>query len=86
MKNCDNCKHAETPAFFEPCASCGGSSYWEPYVQTNADRIRAMNDKELAYWCYRITTDAMSVLQIGNNRQMRSCLEWLDWLKQEAKT
>lgn len=61
-------------------------AYWEKEMRkkTNADRIRAMTDEELACFCYRITTDAMSVLQIGNNRQTQSCLGWLDWLKQEA--
>ena len=42
---------------------------WNPPVPTNADRIRAMTDEELAEWleerCY----------QYG----------WLEWLRQEVK-
>ena len=71
IHDCDNCKHAETPAFFEPCASCGGSSYWEPYVRTNADCIRAMTDEELADW----------LIMNGDGSDYQT---WLDWLKEVA--
>ena len=61
MKSCENCKHGEwsrnvdlqIPAM---CIDCkyiekGGlkvTSNWKPILQTNADRIRAMSDEELA--------------------------------------
>ena len=56
-----------------------------PYL-TNADRIRAMTDEELARWrsrgqCptwrYHGDYDCM-------NRSCKDC--WLEWLKQEIKT
>lgn len=72
IHDCDNCKYAETPAFFEPCASCGGSSYWEPYVQTNADRIRQMTDEELADFLDKV------------NPRLWKHETWLKWLKQEV--
>ena len=45
------------------------------YVQTNADRIRAMSDEELADMLYE--TDS----RIGN----ADLDEWLEWLKQPAE-
>lgn len=42
--------------------------------QTNADRIRAMSDEELAEWLFQAWHSSWYTLQ-----------EWLDWLKQEAK-
>ena len=53
-----------------------------PAITTNADRIRAMSDEEMAEWhkqmmegyCPRQTSECPS-----------DCYEcWLDWLKQEA--
>jgi hypothetical protein len=43
----------------------------KPHKQTNADRIRAMSDEELAEWIVSITEDDTE--------------GWLDWLRQEAK-
>ena len=45
---------------------------------TNADRIRAMSDEELAEWIEEISphTEWTFYLQGGT---------WLDWLKQEAE-
>ena len=41
--------------------------------QTNADRIRAMTDEELADY-----------LRWHNDLYSRNGMDWLDWLKQEA--
>jgi hypothetical protein len=53
--SCETCKHYEVEAYNEPCVSCRFRDYdvptkWEnPFKQkTNADRIRAMSDEELA--------------------------------------
>ena len=53
--SCETCKHYEVEAYNEPCVSCRLRDYdvptkWEnPFRQkTNADRIRAMSDEELA--------------------------------------
>ena len=51
--------------------------------KTNADRIRAMSNKELAMWINDVTTNALSVLALGSNKQTKSIFHWLDWLKQE---
>ena len=44
---------------------------------TNADRIRAMTDEELAEWVYSTTTNALSILQIGSDAQPQSYFGWL---------
>ena len=54
-------------------------------LQTNADYIRAMSDEELAMWINDITTNALSVLALGSNRQTKSIFYWLDWLKQRIE-
>ena len=48
---------------------------------TNADRIRAMNDEELAEYIVGIIDDANSGSVIYSNRTE----EWLEWLKQPAE-
>lgn len=54
-------------------------------LQTNADYIRAMSDEELAMWINDITTNALSVLTLGSNRQTKSIFYWLNWLKQRVE-
>ena len=46
-------------------------------TQTNADRIRAMTDEELAHLLHSAEEHLFS----GN---LMNHTEWLDWLKQEA--
>ena len=59
-------------------------NFVEPKLLTNADRIRAMTDEELAeymsiYCCSHKTHDPRC-------QQFKDCgLCWLDWLKQEAQ-
>ena len=45
---------------------------------TNADRIRAMTDEELADWVWGVET-------AGRAYGPRGKQSWLDWLKREAK-
>ncbi len=45
--------------------------------QTNADRIRAMTDEELADFM-------IGVAQRGGKPTNSGLIRWLDWLKQEA--
>ena len=73
MADCDGGESAIT--------TCYGYERGNP---TNADRIRAMTDEELAeymsiYCCSHKTRDPRC-------QQFKDCgLCWLDWLKQEAK-
>lgn len=50
-------------------------------VRTNADRIRAMSDEELAEYIAGLMDDANSGSVIYSNRPE----EWLEWLKQPAE-
>ena len=47
--------------------------------QTNADRIRAMSDEELAEW---IATD---LIEPGYNPLEKTKALWINWLKREVK-
>ena len=47
--NCLNCKHIKTIELLDPCYCCENFGHWEQKPKpTNADRIRAMSDEELA--------------------------------------
>ena len=59
MKNCDNCRYdAWDYVGTKPCGECNSGkdapTMWEAGANyeppTNADRIRAMSDEDLAYW------------------------------------
>lgn len=56
--------------------------------QTNADRIRAMTDEELADWIYYWAGESPDCCDRkceDTKAYPRPCREcWLDWLKQEA--
>lgn len=58
-----------------------------PEPTTNADRIRAMTDEELANWLAKIT-DCGECHVCGHVKCMTSeescACAWLEWLKQEA--
>lgn len=75
--------HSE-PLYKEPCHE-GPCTDYEPL--TNADRIRAMTDEELAKWfCDKVSCDC-GCLAICKDCGWddKSCTQaWLDWLKQEA--
>jgi len=65
-----------------------GFDHDEPKKMTNADRIRAMTDKELAVHHSRMIGCPLNELEdfkhctIDDKCVPREC--WLDWLKQEA--
>lgn len=51
---------------------------YKPPIETNADRIRAMTNEELADWVWGVET-------AGRAYGPRGKKAWLDWLKEEAK-
>lgn len=62
----------------------------KPKPQTNADKLRAMSDEELAEW---LATVPMSYEDVCpnpipkecNGGDRETCIQcWLDWLRQEA--
>lgn len=84
MKMCSNCLHfryllTRNPA--APCETCVHHDHWQTTVQTNADRIRAMTDEELAEFLaeYRCTHKAPHCMEAN-------CAQcWLEWLRQETE-
>ena len=51
--------------------------------KTNADRIRAMSDEELAMFFDSTCTENMGSVRCDIGLRCYDC--WLDWLKQEAE-
>ena len=73
MPTCNICKYAGRPIYKSPCSECKGFSKYEyEKLQTNADRIRAMSDEELA-----------NVLREFATKPMQG--SFLKWLKQPAE-
>ena len=73
----DGCKVKE---YNETCPLTNTATPITEYKMTNADRIRAMSDEELAEYIAGIIDDANSGSVIYSNRPE----EWLEWLKQPA--
>lgn len=85
--DCTNCKHLENMNHSKVCPNCFKGDRWEPIPKTNADRIRAMTDEELAEFLGTVMSGGYGKCPDGyfdcSNR--KSCAEcWLDWLKEEA--
>lgn len=86
MAGCASCLHKNVHP--NVCSDCLGGTHFKPRKprnKTNADRIRAMTDEELAMWINDVTTNALSVLALGSNKQTKTIFYWLDWLKEEEK-
>lgn len=89
MATCNICKNAGTPSYKSPCSECKGFSKYEyKKPQTNADRLRAMSDEELADWLARTQIDnvaeALAIARISfeqpcgmKDEVKKECLEWL---------
>lgn len=76
--NCGDCKNKGKPICSVCCSYQGGvPDRWEPKPITNADRIRAMSDEELAAWL----CDVAGWLPTFEGRVHPI----LEWLKQEAQ-
>lgn len=76
MEICKRCKYKST------CSSSSESDFclnYEALPLTNADRIRAMTDEELADWFSSIAEEAVK----HGGKIKSSC--WLDWLKEESE-
>ena len=106
MKNCDNCANYKGGITFpgDACQGCiteyvngerKGPSHWEPIPKTNADRIRAMSDRELAYFladkyvkesCMRLNDEGYepTATQIEAIKHTLYCT-WMNWLQQPAE-
>lgn len=60
-------------------------SQFKPTTQTNADKIRAMSDEELAEWLAKHNERSAVCPNFGAHDCQALCRQcWLDWLKQEV--
>ena len=95
---CATCKHYDCEPHFEPCVSCriqynGEPTKYNANPKTNADRIRAMSDEELAEWLAKTQCENVKeALQIAGfpYKVKRGIIdgvakEALEWLKQPAE-
>lgn len=83
-RTCDTCYFCDRPPYKSPCSECDSGSKWEknaPNRQTNADRIRAMTDEEMAHY-FSEQPDACPGRAGCSGKNCYDC--WLAWLKQEA--
>ena len=69
--------HSE-PLYKEPCHEGPCHDYT---AMTNADRVRAMTDEELAEFCIKYTFNCPSVDCPDDD--CKGC--WFEWLRQEVK-
>ena len=98
--SCETCKHYEVEAYNEPCNSCRIRDHdvptkWEsPFKQqkTNADRIRAMSDEELAVWVTLIRLDTINEMCKEFDVEIEipiptaeNTADICEWLKQPAE-
>lgn len=94
MSNCSDCKNNGTQICSVCCSYQGCPDRWEAKPKTNADRIRAMTDEELAEFIGRCVDHEFHLECVCFLNQFgycqyptRGCDEnALEWLKQEAGT
>ena len=75
----DDVVHDAAHPFFQPGRSRIKCKNYRTTPITNADRIRAMTDEELADWVWGAET-------AGRAFGPRGKQAWLDWLKEEVTT
>lgn len=105
MKECTNCQHGkwamQRPIMFPAegiCVTCTSikdgevhyPSNWEPQAMTNADRIRAMSDEELADKFTDVAYEAHGRWYEPDGKTYHSLSAdakkaWLNWLRQPVK-
>ena len=74
--DCNVCINGKMSAYSATCVECGLSrKNYKPI--TNADKLRAMSDEELADWVWGAET-------AGRAYGPRGKKAWLDWLREEA--
>jgi hypothetical protein len=86
---CRNCDYVGRPTYDYPCSRCdmtAGSQfcmYEHKEKPTNADKIRAMSDEELAKYLLSIST---AECPFDWDCKASTCLEcWNKWLQQSSE-
>lgn len=79
LKSCDKCKYSSKSDNEYPCNKCVHSATDKFKPKTNADKIRAMDDEELAKFLVDVETHGY------HDQSVSGTLEMIDWLKSEAE-
>ena len=94
MTTFDICKYAGRPIYKSPCSECKGFSKYEyEKLKTNADRIRAMSDEELAVFLDEFSSLCLDCSEDAKNKSCPIYKEGyycrpqdiMGWLKQPAE-
>ena len=90
MAGCASCLHKNVHP--NVCSDCLGGTHFKPRKprnKTNADRIRAMTDADLARWIALhpcLPNCPAQTEECFKSSKLESCAKrWLDWLKQETE-
>ena len=79
---CTKCKHESKSVYDAPCNECvyngEEKDMFESNKKTNADRIRAMDDEELAEFFSERD-------KIPNRYKCKEIEDWVKWLQSEAE-
>ena len=75
-QGCDKCKSVGKDRTEFPCSRCIHNAIDHYKPMTNADRIRNMNDEELAEYLVEVVKDA-----VFHSEEYQ---EWLEWLQAEV--
>ena len=96
---CASCNHYDCEPHLEPCVSCrrpyiGKPTKFKAKPKTNADRIRAMSDEELAKllycsdslgWCHNLP-ECANMLDTADGIPEEKCMACLvAWIKRPAE-
>lgn len=86
MATCQICKYAGTPSYKSPCSECKGFSQYEyKKPMSNADRIRAMSDEELAD-VIMCPMEISCISDLCEKNLSYTCVECsLQWLREPAE-
>ena len=84
--NCSNCKNNGTQICSVCCSYQGYADRWEAKPKTNADRVRAMSDAELAREFTRLDMFCCPVSGVNCAKEPKCQDCFKRWLEQEAKT
>lgn len=92
MADCKKCEYSGRATYDWPCSTCHNGSKFEANTPpTNADRIRAMSDEELAKEIAWLVVEAFDQVVPGwgwkidrDNRIAGTAKDMLDWLQSLA--
>lgn len=80
LERCQRCKYQNNTEF-DACHICNNEKDMFRPRPSNADRIRAMTDADLAVFISEVKIDGL----LRKYELPTSTIDWLYWLKQEAQ-